>query len=67
MAREKTSGPAQKVESRPPSEARAGMIRPCATSASSRSARYRLDLPTPLAPVTTFSRSSPKTTLRKDR
>jgi putative acetyltransferase len=31
------------------------MIRPCVTSASGRSARQRLDLPLPLAPVTTVA------------
>ena len=67
MAREMLSGPAHSTEDSPPSMASDGITRPCATSASSRSARYRLDLPLPLAPVTTVSAPSPSRTSRNDR
>lgn len=61
------SGPAQSVEGRPPSEAREETTRPWAVAASSEIARYRLDLPEPLGPVTRFRRSSDSATFRSDR
>ena len=67
IARDTVSGPAHSVEGRPPSAASDCTTRPCATSASSRSARYRLDLPEPLPPVTTFSGPSAIRTSRSER
>jgi hypothetical protein len=68
MPAETTSGPAQNDESRPPSRASAPTTPPPdAVCASSRSARYRLDLPAPLGPETTFSAPSPTTSSRMER
>lgn len=58
MRRVSFSGPAQKVDSSPPSAASALTTPPRAVSASRRKALYRLDLPLPLAPVITLSRPS---------
>lgn len=54
IAPEMVSGPAQRVDCRPPSRANEATMRPCAVSASKRSARYRLDLPLPFGPMTTL-------------
>ena len=67
MSFEMVSGPAHSADDRPPSVASDWMMRPCATSASSRSARYKLDFPLPLAPVTTVSCPSSSRTSRRDR
>ena len=61
------SGPAHSVDAKPPSRASEATAPPCATSASSRSARYTLDLPLPLGPVTMFSGASGSTTSRSER
>ena len=62
-----TSGPAHSTDSMPPSAASARTAPPRAVAASSRSTRYRPDLPEPLAPVTTVSRPSGTTRSRSDR
>jgi hypothetical protein len=48
------SGPAQNVDSNPPSFAKAFTTPPCAVSANKRSDLYKFDLPDAFAPVTTF-------------
>ena len=50
-----------------PSRASAATAPLRAASASSRSARYRLDLPVPLAPVTTVSGAKGTTRCRSER
>jgi hypothetical protein len=61
------SGPAHNVEDNPPSRASAATAPFRDASASSLSARYRLDLPVPFAPVTTFSRPKGMTSRRNER
>src|SRR5207248_7848554 len=61
------SGPAHRVEGRPPSRARDATTEFCAASPSRRNARYRLDFPLPLAPVTRLSRPSGRTRSRRER
>ncbi|MCR6653552.1 MAG: hypothetical protein NVV73_19555 [Cellvibrionaceae bacterium] len=61
------SGPAQMLDSNPPSSAMALMIRPEADSANRRRALYKLDLPLPLAPVTTVMRPKGITMSRRER
>jgi hypothetical protein len=61
------SGPAHIADSRPPSRASAATAPLRAASASSRSARYKLDFPLPFGPVTTFSRLTASTSRRSDR
>src|SRR5579872_5635771 len=60
------SGPAHSVDGSPPSRASDATTAFCAASASSRSARYKLDFPLPFAPVITVSRSSGSTSSRSD-
>ena len=67
MAAEMRSGPAHSVEPRPPSRASERTTPPCATSASSRIARYTLDLPLPFGPVMTVSRASGTVSWRSER
>ena len=61
------SGPAQKVDGRPPSRASEATTEFNAASASRRSERYTLDFPLPFAPVITFSCPSGSTSSRSDR
>jgi hypothetical protein len=67
MAAEKRSGPAHSVDESPPSRTSDRITPPFAMSASSRIARYTLDLPLPLAPVTSVSRPSGTVSWRSDR
>ena len=62
-----TSGPAHSVDGNPPSRASDATTWPSAQSASSRSARYRLDFPVPFAPVTTVIGPSGIRSSRNDR
>ena len=61
------SGPAHSVASSPPSRANAATAPLREASASSRSARYRLDFPLPFGPVTTFKSVSGTTSRHSDR
>jgi hypothetical protein len=61
------SGPAHSVAGSPPSRASAATAPLREASASSRSARYRLDFPLPFGPVTTFRSVSGTTSRRSDR
>ena len=61
------SGPAHSVGPNPPSRARAATAPLWEESAKSRKARYKLDLPVPLAPVTTLTPLSGITSRRIDR
>jgi hypothetical protein len=61
------SGPAQKVEGKPPSRASDATTEFSAASASKRNDRYTLDLPLPFAPVMTLSCASGSDKSRNDR
>jgi hypothetical protein len=61
------SGPAHNVDGNPPSRANAATAPFRDASASNLNARYKLDFPVPLAPVTTLSRPNGITSRRKDR
>jgi hypothetical protein len=67
IAAEKRSGPAHSVEDSPPSRTSERITPPLAISARSRIARYTLDLPLPLAPVTTVRRPSGTVSWRSER
>ncbi len=66
-ARPTDSGPAHSVDGNPPSRASAATAPFRPASASNRSARYRLDFPVPLTPVTTVSRDNGSTRSRNER
>ena len=66
-AREKLSGPAHSVDSKPPSRASELITRPWAMSASRRNARYTFDLPLAFGPVIRLSADSGATKSRSER